>query len=933
MLRIMLQKMWHKRWMNLSLLLGCILLVATVVSFPLYQKSAYDRLLNDEFKNHLATEGTWPTMTSFSITCNKERGGSTIKKLEDYMEKVPGDLGLTAKQTVYSYNLTKAVAHSEMNRSDVAELNIVLGGMSDIEKHVQMLSGELFSETGIDSEGRIEVIVSQDCLVDKKFLVGETIAFDHMKDAKGKPLRLVIKGVFEPADSGDFYWQPDNKLLATGCLMPFETFREMFTGENAIKYSITANYSSMYEYEDITSEKVETIINNAEHLKTKSKFKSVVKIHEFKDILENYILKQNRISATLVILQVPVLVMLAAFLFMISGQMYEMEKNEISVIKSRGSSGGQIFRLYLYQGLVLTITGSLIGVPLGTLFSRILGSTRNFLEFDTSRSLNVVFTDEAKWYLLIAMAVTLMSITLPAIKHSRVTIVNLKQQKALKKKALWEKLFIDIILLGVSFYGYYSFNKNSADLSGAVLTGESLDPLLYISSSVFIVGAGLFFLRIQPYIIKLIYIITKRRTSPAGFISFQENIKNTKKQHLIMLFLIMTISLGMFHATVARTILQNAVDNTAYKDGADVIIQENWPQKVDENNRPTGEYKEPDFSKYATMDFAAKYTKVLFDNKAFVKQGTTGRIAVTLMGIHTKEFGQITNVDRSIIEKHYYTYLNELAENRNGILVSKSFANIHNYKVGDSITYSNERGESLTGTIVDFFDYFPGYAPKASGINPDGTTFSDDQFLIVGHYDVMKNNWGVRPYEIWVKLNENADNKDIYNWIEGHNLSIKKYTNRNNDIEVTMEDPLLQGTNGVLTMGFAVTIILCGVGYLIFWVMSIRERELIFGVLRACGFHKREIFHLLINEQIFSGLFSVAAGIGIGKLTSFMFVPILQTSYASKDQMLPMKLITEASDMYKLYGIIGAVMALCLVVLVVLLFRMNVTKALKLGEE
>lgn len=43
-----------------------------------------------------------------------------------------------------------------------------------------------------------------------------------------------------------------------------------------------------------------------------------------------------------------------------------------------------------------------------------------------------------------------------------------------------------------------------------------------------------------------------------------------------MLFLILTVSLGMFHATVARTILQNAEENQEYLDGADVMLQEVW---------------------------------------------------------------------------------------------------------------------------------------------------------------------------------------------------------------------------------------------------------------------------------------------------------------------------------------------------------------------
>jgi len=148
-----------------------------------------------------------------------------------------------------------------------------------------------------------------------------------------------------------------------------------------------------------------------------------------------------------------------------------------------------------------------------------------------------------------------------------------------------------------------------------------------------------------------------------------------------------------------------------------------------------------------------------------------------------------------------------------------------------------------------------------------------------------------------------------------------------------MEDPLLQGTNGVLSMGFIVTILLCAIGYLIYWIMAIRERELMFGVLRACGFHKGELVQMLINEQVFCGLLSVLAGIGIGKLSSKMFVPILQQAYASENQVLPMELITNAMDMYRLYGVILATMLLALGILIMIIFKMNVTKALKLGEE
>ncbi|MBQ7679136.1 MAG: ABC transporter permease, partial [Butyrivibrio sp.] len=299
----------------------------------------------------------------------------------------------------------------------------------------------------------------------------------------------------------------------------------------------------------------------------------------------------------------------------------------------------------------------------------------------------------------------------------------------------------------------------------------------------------------------------------------------------------------------------------------------------------------------------------------------------------TKEFGEITNLPEGLTEKKYREYLNELAQVQEGVLLSRNFEKALGYSIGDDVSYYTSDGKQMTGEIIDFIEYFPGYSPTVTLIQPDGTAITQDNYLIVSHYSYLKKKLGVKPYEIWLKMSEDADADDIYRFIDDHDMKIVRYVNRAADLEDTMTDPLLQGTNGVLTMGFVVTILLCAVGYLIYWVMSIKERELIFGVLRACGFHKGELVRMLIYEQIFCGVFSILAGIGIGQLVSAMFVPMLQASYATSEQVLPMQLITRASDLYRLYGIIAAVMCISIAVLIFLLFHMNVTKALKLGEE
>lgn len=940
MYRIMLQKLWHKKWMNLCLLVGSILLIATVVSFPLYQTAAYDRILQDEFDNYVDSKGEWPAGFRMQVLSQKEQGGNTIRRMEELMQNLYGNLGVTARETVSHYILGGMDVHSEINRKETDNVKLRLSALSDMESHVELISGEMYSESGLGEDGCIEVVVSQTALVKLRLLIGETLESTAVKDAEGKPIRIRVTGVFEPSEYGDYYWQTGADEAENLVFMDMELFRRSFTGENAGKFTVNCSYYPMFEYKDIRASQVDTLLAATVELTEKGPFRSTMDRPAYRDILESYLNKQARIKATLMILQIPVLIMLGAFLFMISGQMYDMERNEISVIKSRGSSGGQIFRLYLYQCTAVTLVGGVLGILLGGVFSRILGSAKSFLEFDAGRTLHLTYTGEVWIYAAGAMAVTLLIMSLPAVKHSRVTIVKLKQQKAMKKKSWWERIFLDIILLGISLYGYYSFRSNSVSLGQNVMQGQTLDPLLYISSSLFIVGLGLLFLRLQPVIIQLIYLAGKRFWRPASYMSFIENAKNGRKQQFIMLFLIITISLGMYHATVARTILDNAYRNEEYMNGPDIAVQEVWRAVVDANGSFTGQYMEPDYGKYAGMDFAEGYTRVLLNNNGYVEDKEGTKQNATVMGIHTKEFGSLTWVDYDLNGRHYYECLNELAVNADGVLVSENFRSKLGYEVGDKITYSIEDAaaaleakRSVTAKIVGFFSYWPGYAPTVAELGADGTAVTKDNLLIVAHFNKVKQRIGLKPYQVWISLKEGHDMSEAYAWFGQNGIRLTKFTDKEARLKSAVEDPLLQGTNGILTMGFIVTILLCAVGYLIYWIMSIQSREMIFGVLRACGLHKGELIHMLLNEQIFSGVFSVAAGIGIGRLASDMFVPIIQQAYAAANQVLPMRLVIETSDLVRLYGVIAGVMLICLVVLILLIFKMNVTKALKLGEE
>lgn len=941
MFKIMFQKLWAKKWMSVCLLTGILLLVATTVSFPIYQTGAFDRMLKDEFRGYLSETGEWPAMNRMVMIAKKDAGGRAISRAEELMAEICGTLGVTEKEGISYYSLAKAEARSLMDRDDLGTLSLRVGFMSGLPQHAEILAGEMYSEEGITEDGCLEAVISQSCMVDSNLLTGETIEFKSLKNPEGEPLRVKIVGVFQEKDEKDFYWQKNPDDMVLDLLVNEKVFREYFTGERAGKLTITCIFYSLFEYENLTARQAEKLMAATEWLMEESAYRNALNDPDYRNILEVFSNKRMRIEATLFLLQIPVLVLLGAFLFMISGQMYEMERNEISVMKGRGASGRQILGLYFLQSCFMALVGAAGGIPLGALFAEVLGSARSFLEFDL-QAVNLpereaVYTLETFLYAAAVMGISILIMTIPAIKHSKVTIVNLKQQKAIKKRSWWEICFLDLICLAVAFYGYYSYVRQEGAVEESVLKGEAMEPLQYIGSSLFIVGLGLLALRLQPPLLRAVFAVGKRFWKPASYVSFLENGKNGRKQQFIMLFLIMAISLGMFHSTAARTILQNALENRNYLDGTDYIVREIW-----ESNTSFGEtegeaeefrYYEPNYEKYARLGSAKSYTKVVYDTRAYVDLAGSGRQSIALMGIHTRQFGEITQLPKGLMEKPYYEYLNELAMNPEGVLASADFRDLLGYEIGDPIIYHGEGGNRARGKIVDFFTYWPGYEPSSTEVNPDGSVSIIVHPMLVAPIGTLTSKWGVVPYEVWMAADESGDEEEFYRWIETENVRPVRLVDRRANLTAVIEDPLLQGTNGILTMGFLVILLLCGVGYLIYWILSIRSREMLFGILRANGMHRGEIFHILINEQIFCGGYAVFAGIFIGKWACRMFVPILQSAYMVSEQVLPVRLITDKLDMIRLYVAVGAVLAVCLLVLFLLVWKLNVTKALKLGEE
>ena len=940
MFRFMMQKIRHKKWLVLCMLIGNVLLVAVAAGYPMYKEASLQRMLSDEFDGYQEETKTYPGLITMTATEMKGELLTEFLKIEDYAGRVLNELSLKQKEWVACQNLSSAKAVSGLVREDATEQTIKIASLSNLPAHSEVILGRMYENT-VTEDGFLEAVVTEACFVEKNLLLGEEFTFKGLKDRSGNPVHIRVVGVIRNSDKHDLYWVKKPDAYRHEAFIAENLFTEWFRGEESRRFSVNGSWYILADCDSIRHQNAQEIKEKVSTLLSINEVGTSISAGGLHRVLGEYVAKEKKIEATLMILQIPVLALLAAFLFMISGQMLSMEQNEISQLKSRGASRGQIIRLYLMQNLLMAGAALVIGFPIGMGLCSLLGSSTAFLEFGSGRMLSVRITGEAVLYATVALLGSVFLTLIPVLRYSGVSIVHVKRKKAQNTKKLWQKLYLDFITTGIALYGFYTFSQRTEELKASVAAGKPLDPLLYLSASLFLLGSGMLFLRLQPYIVRFLFFLQKRFLKPAGYASYLQTIRTGSKQQFIMLFVVLTVSLGIFNATVARTIIANAEKNTVYLSGADLIVQEYWKNnEAYVAKEPSAElvYVEPDFSKYENLSQISEFTKVYRTQVECEteKQSADGKktknvITAELMAIRTKEFGEIVLGDRRLNEYHLNEYLNVLSTNAEAVLVSDSFRTKQGKKLGDTITYKNSEGKTAEGIIYGFFEYWPDYVPTSVS-EVDGENVTENNYLVVAHLSYLQEHFGMRPYEIWMKT-DGSDISFFYDWAEENGYKYTMVKSLQESLADIRTDTLFQGTNGILTLSFIIILLLCGVGYLIYWILSIRERELLFGILRAMGMQKNEILQMLFLEQVFCGVFSIVFGGIAGLIASRLYVPMIQITYAADNQVLAQTLITDSADTVKLFAVIAVMLVICIAVLVRNIASMKITNALKLGED
>ena len=169
------------------------------------------------------------------------------------------------------------------------------------------------------------------------------------------------------------------------------------------------------------------------------------------------------LNLLLFVLSVPMIVVVLYYIATSVGLIIDRQRNEIALLKSRGASTIQIIAIYLTEGVIMGAFALIIGPIIGLGVAELIGDSYGFLLFAQRPPLPLWVDSETIQYAVGAVVISVLASLIPAVGAARHSIVSYKQQIARSSSApMWQRFFVDFLLLAVSGYGYRLLSQNQS---------------------------------------------------------------------------------------------------------------------------------------------------------------------------------------------------------------------------------------------------------------------------------------------------------------------------------------------------------------------------------------------------------------------------------------------------------------------------------------
>ncbi len=829
-----------------------------------------------------------------------------------------------------------------------------IGFLSGIERHIQIVDGDL--PRSFTGDGPLDVLVSETTAAKNTLLIDDLYRVEST--GRGPRIDVIVRiaGIWRPADADADYWFQTPSAYSDVFLVPEESFALIADVPDARFVTLAAWYTAI-DGSSVRSGDVERL---RERIATatadiQQRLPGVQLVRSPMEALERHREQVRVLTVTLALFAVPLLVVIGYFVLQVAGMTVARQQQEMAILRSRGSSRWQVLGLALGEVLLLGAAAWAAGLPLGLLLAHVISWTVSFLRFAPLDAPAPALLPASPWHALATVLLALPAVALPALSAAGRTIISYKSERArATRPPLWQRLYLDILLLIPAVYGYQQLQLSGMIGVPGVTVGTDdpfRNPLLLLAPALMVFAGTLVGMRFLPLLLRALAWIAGLLPGVALVTALRFLARMPGAYGGPALLVALTLALATFTSSMALTLDRHSEERAYYRGAADVRLA--YPGAAITSANIAGDREialaetsldlsggalsttgEADTTPRTAYLFVPIEEYLLIPGVTGATRVAPGKVDI-IVGNAQPISGIFYGVDRTTLaavladawrpdyaNESLGALMNRLADYPDAALVSETFATQYGLRIGDRFTLAmNDRGQTqnITFTVVGMLRYFP-------------TLYDQGPPFVIGNLDYsFDSQGGVYPYEVWLSLAPDASLQTVTAAGIGYGLRMIRSTPQAL-LDLDLRRPERQGLFGLLSVGFLATTVVTVIGFVAYTLLSFQRRLVELGVLRAIGLSTRQLSMLLVFEQMLVVGFGAVSGTLVGILTSQLFIPFLQVRTGVYPETPPFVVRIDWERIALVYGISGSLLAATIVVTVLLLHRMRIFEAVKLGE-
>lgn len=927
-LRLVVKRAVASPVLVLFTLAGLVLSVALVSAVPLYSDGVSERLLRQE----LAKSGNLPPLAIRVRHLEDRSRPTTLDQFRRLDKFLTGDasavVGLPVRNVV-RYLSTKS--HSLYDRSQEELPKVYIPGLaryaeiaslSQLDEHIRVIAGARLPN-GPSPSGEVPVILTASAADELRMDVGERYWYVGPDLERPEKLTIQVVGIWEPLDPGNAdYWGsalPDvtyNYTLFVNEADFFENVLPAFRRTQVVKeYS----WYLIFDQRALYSARVERVRSGLRNLELDAaRLMPDMRTDDSPAETLDWFTRQSSMLKTLLfVLSVPLLAIAMYYVFISVTMVVDQQRGEVAFLRSRGASPFQVVLIYLVEGLVMGALAMVIGILIGVGVSQMVGKAYGFLQFAIRAPLPVFLTRQVIEYASLVIGLSVVCAIIPAARAARMSVVAYERHVGRVERSVhWTGLAFDVLCLAVAGYGYYSL-KAGTPIVTAGKPGEFIvEPLLLVLPAIFIFAVALIFRRLLPLLAAAAAACLTPAAGATTVLALRQVYRAPSGHSPLAFLLVVTLAVGVFSASAARTIESNHADRARYGAPASLELAANW-----EFDPETGALLEPPLGA-----FWVPGVRAVTRAQPYTARPATGRdllAEVQVLGVDRDTFAGVCWWRGDFTRNSLGALMNTLSVEENAAIVSPSYLEQHQLRIGDVVQLSFSHAGSMESKLVEFrivesADYFPTLYPERS-------------HFLVTNLDYLHDQLGLGMYSVWLSVDPSVKTSRIVEAIADNGVNVNRIRDQRVEINVGRLDPQRTGILGLLSLAFVVSALLTALGFFLHILLAFRQRTPQMGVLRTIGLSRDQLIRMLLAEQLFVVLLSVAAGIGFGLLTSHLFIPFLQVDIDRLGKTPPFVIEPAWTEISYVCLVLGLMLAAGGLAMLALIRHMKLHQALRLG--